>query len=128
VNLASMKTLSYARSISDNVTAVHVTGDHADGIEFRRRWEDEVLDVPLVVIDSPYRSFVAPFLSYLDALNGRKNGELITVLVPEFRTAFFWERWLHNQSARRLRTALRQRDDIVTAEVPNDLVEEHASG
>ncbi len=124
VNLASLRTLTYARSISDNVTAVHVTGDHADGLEFRNRWEDEVMDIPLVVIDSPYRSFVSPFLSYLDALNGRKDGEFITVLVPEFRTAFPWERWLHNQSARRLRNALRQRADIVTAEVPYDLAED----
>ncbi len=121
INLASLRTLSYARTISDNVTAVHVTGDRHEGIEFRRQWEDAVLDVPLVVIDSPYRSFVAPFLSYLDAINGRKDGEFVTVLVPELITAFPWERWLHNQSARRLRKALRRRSDVVLSEVPYDL-------
>ncbi|HLF79979.1 MAG TPA: APC family permease [Dehalococcoidia bacterium] len=123
VNLAAIKALSYARSVSDNVTAVYVTDDHAAGQQFLAQWESKILDVPLVVIDSPYRSFIAPFLSYLDAVRPGA-GQLKTVVVPEYLTAFPWERWLHNQSVRRLRNALKHRTDIVTAEVPYDLVDE----
>ena len=123
VNLATLKMLRYAGSISDNVIAVHVTDDMDAGQRFRTLWESTVVDVPLVVIDSPYRSFVAPFLSYIEALVARENVPFLTVVVPDLRTAFPWERWLHNQSARRLRSALRDRTDVVSVEVPYQLTD-----
>ena len=45
-----------------------------------------MLDVPLVIIDSPYRSFVAPVVSYIDALDRADPGQYVTVVLPEFRT------------------------------------------
>ena len=121
INRAVLQTVDYARSISPNVTALHMTDDVEHGQELRREWEAAVLDVPLVLIDSPYRSFVAPVLSYIDALDRSDPGQFVTVVLPEFRTAWPWQRWLHNQSARRLRNALIDRQHTVVTQVPYHL-------
>jgi hypothetical protein len=120
INRAMLRTVDYARTISPTVTALHITDDLERGQELRREWESTVLDVNLVIINSPYRSFVAPLLSYIDAL-GREEGQYVTVVLPEFRTAWPWQRWLHNQSARRLRNALLDRPNTVITEVPYQL-------
>ena len=106
LNRAVLRTVDYARSLSPNVTALHITDDVEEGQRLRAEWERRVLDVPLLIIDSPFRSFVAPVVSYIEALDRADPGQYVTVVLPEFRTAWPWQRWLHNQSARRLRNAL----------------------
>jgi amino acid transporter len=121
INLAVLRAVDYARTISDDVRALHITDDLEKGQELRERWEAGVLDVPMVIIESPYRSFVAPVLSYVDALDRADPGQYVTVVLPEYRTPWPWQRWLHNQSARRLRNALADRPNTVIVEVPYHL-------
>ena len=121
LNRAVLRTVDYARAISPNVTALHITDDLERGYALRDEWEAAVLDVPLVVITSEYRSFVAPIISYIEALDKKDSGQYVTVVLPEFRTAWPWQRFLHNQSARRLRNALLDRPNTVIAEVPYQL-------
>jgi amino acid transporter len=121
LNRAVLQVVDYARAISPNVTALHVTDDLEQGYALRDEWEAAVLDVPLVVITSEYRSFVAPLISYIEALDKKDPGQYVTVVLPEFRTAWPWQRFLHNQSARRLRNALLDRPNTVIAEVPYPL-------
>ncbi|HEX5478606.1 MAG TPA: APC family permease [Dehalococcoidia bacterium] len=121
INRATLQTIDYAHSISPSVTALHVTDDPEEGQALRSEWESRVLDVPLVVIDSPFRSFVAPVLSYIDALDRADPGQFVTVVLPDFVTAWPWQRWLHNQSARRLRSTLRERPNTVIVDVPYHL-------
>ncbi len=126
INRAVLRTIDYARTISPSVTALHVTDDIEEGQRLRRQWESMVLDVPMVIIDSPYRSFVAPVLAYVDALDQADPGQYVTVVLPEFVTAWPWQRWLHNQSAHRLQKALRDRPDTVIVEVPYHLAPDGA--
>ncbi|HYM15138.1 MAG TPA: APC family permease [Dehalococcoidia bacterium] len=121
MNRAVLRVVDYARTISQNVTALHITDDVEEGQRLRTAWEATVLDVPMVLIDSPYRSFVAPVLSYIDAIDRVEPGSYVTVVLPEFRTAWPWQRFLHNQSARRLRNALLDRRNTVVTEVPYQL-------
>ncbi len=121
LNKVVLRTIDYARSISPNVTALHVTDDLEAGHELRRRWEAAVLDIPLLLINSPYRSFVAPVLSYVDALDRADPGQYVTVVLPEFRAPYPWQRWLHNQSAQRLKKALLDRRNTAIIEVPYHL-------
>jgi amino acid transporter len=121
ISLATLRTVDYARSISPNVTALHVTDDLEAGQELRKRWEATVLDIPFRIIHSPYRSFVAPLLHYVDLLDRADPGQYVTVVLPEFRTRWPWQRWLHNQSARRLKNALLERPNTVIVEVPYHL-------
>lgn len=121
INRAVLRNVDYALTISPNVRAIHVTDDLDEGAALRRQWEQIVLDVELVMIESPYRSFVAPVVSYIDALNKQYPGQFVTVVLPEFRTFWPWHRFLHNQSAARLKKALLGRDDTVIVEVPYQL-------
>lgn len=121
LNRVVLRTIDYARSLSPHVTALHVTDDIDSGQELRRQWESAVLDIPLLLINSPYRSFVAPVLSYIDALDKADPGQYVTVVLPEYRAAYPWQRWLHNQSAQRLKKALLDRRNTAVVEVPYHL-------
>jgi amino acid transporter len=117
VNEAALRAVEFALAISDRVTAVHISDDIAEGEGTQARWRELVPDVPLVIIESPYRSFVAPILTYIDAVDHTRPGADITVVLPEFVPAHFWEGLLHNQSALRLKNALLNRPNTVIVNV-----------
>ena len=99
--------LRYARSISDRVTAVYVEVNPGDAERVRREWEVWGQGVPLEVVPSPYRSIVGPLLEYLEQTDREHNdGQLATVLLPEFVPARWWQHLLHNQTAWLLKLAL----------------------
>ena len=79
-------------------------------------------DVPLVIVESPYRALVGPLLAYLDVLDGAwppdKPAPITFVVIPEYVARSWWERLLYNQSAKRLRTALLGRPHTVVVNVP----------
>ena len=122
INRAVLRTVAYAKSISDNVTAIHITDDRERGDALRRRWEEFVLDTPIVVIESPFRALAEPILAYVDALDRAQADQMITVVLPEFVTRRPWERVLHNQLALRLKKALLGRPNTVVIDVPYRLL------
>ena len=118
INLAVLRTLAYARSISPSTVAVHVAVNRDEAEQLRARWEESVPDVPFVIVDSPYRSLTQPFLAYVDAVSRTRPEQTVTVVLPEFVPRWPWERLLHNQLGLRLRRALRSRPNTVIVEVP----------
>lgn len=107
VHRGTIEALRYARSISDQVTAVYVETDAEKTVEVKRDWEIWGQDVPLVVVPSPYRSLIGPFLDYLYKTDLEINdGQFATVLLPEFVPVRWWHHLLHNQTATLLRLAL----------------------
>lgn len=124
---ASVQSLAYARSITPDVVAAHVAVDPGDVEVVRRKWakfqqhwtpEEEV---KLVIIDSPYRSLIRPLLAYIDAMQELYPNEQLSVILPEFVVAHWWEYLLHNQTAWRLKTAFLARPDIVVTGIPQHL-------
>ena len=99
--------VDYARSISNAVTAIYVEMEAGDADAVRERWNRLWPDVPLVVLSSPYRSIVQPILDFLDRTDSEHNdGQLATVILPEFVPAKWWQSLLHNQTAWLLKAAL----------------------
>ncbi|HSN75882.1 MAG TPA: APC family permease [Anaerolineae bacterium] len=99
--------IAFARSISPDVTAVYVELEPGSGERVRREWQDWWPDVPLVVVPSPYRSIVGPLLDFLDETDQQHNdGQLATIVLPEFVPAKRWQSLLHNQTAHLLKAAL----------------------
>jgi amino acid transporter len=121
INRVARQTLAYARSISPNVTAVFITDDEAEIEAMRQDWERLNSDVPLVIIESPYRSIVGPLLSYLDEIERQRPEDTITVVLPEFIARHWWEQFLHNQTALRIKASLLFRPGIVVTSVPYHL-------
>jgi hypothetical protein len=99
--------IGFARSIASDVTAVYVELEPGSSERIRREWQAWWPDVPIVVVSSPYRSLIGPLLDFLDETDRQHNdGQLATVVLPEFVPAKRWHGLLHNQSARLLKAAL----------------------
>jgi amino acid transporter len=99
--------IAYARSISKDVTAVYVELEPGSGARVRERWEHWWPDVPLVIRPSPYRSIAGPLMDFLDETDREHNdGQLATVVLPEFVPARWWHAFLHNQTTWLLKAAL----------------------
>ncbi len=124
---AASQSLAYARSLSPHVTAVHVAIDADEANRVRAAWDEwqkhlkEAEETHLLVIESPYRSLSRPLLAYIDTLHERHPDETLTVILPEFLVAHWWEYLLHNQTAFRLKAALLFRPGIVVTDVPQHL-------
>lgn len=122
LNGVALSAIAYARSLSSNVTAVHIVEGEEEGEaeQFNQRWKELLpdTDVNLVVIESPYRSLIGPLLSYIDALDQQSPDDTITIILAESIPAKPWEYLLHNQSALRLKASLLFRPNTVVADVP----------
>jgi amino acid transporter len=118
ISRASVQSVQFARTLSDNVKAVLITADLEEGEEIRERWERMLPGVPLVIVETPYRSLVVPFLHYLDVMAPTEDDTITIVVLPEYVPRHFWDRLLYNQSAAKLKSALVGRPDTVVADVP----------
>lgn len=119
VHKGTLKALRYARSLSRQVTAVYVAFSEARTQANQERWQHWAGDVPLVVIESPYRELMHPLVSYIQeqALKMEPD-EVMTVVVPEFIPSRWWHNFLHMQNATWLRWALRHVPNVVVVDVP----------
>lgn len=126
INKISLSAIGLARELSGMVTAVHVTDDREQAEAFRERWEEAVPDVPLLVIESPYRAFVAPMLAYLESLETAEPEVEIAVVLPSFVARHWWERLLHNRDVMRLKPHLRGRPRVRVIDYPYRLEGEPA--
>ena len=122
LNRAVVQAINVGRSISDDVRAVYISDDPDEAEGLRRRWEQQVPGVPLVIVESPYRALAGPFLAYLEVLDRAwppdKEAPITFVVLPEYVARNWWERILYNQSAKRLRSVLLGRPHTVVVNVP----------
>lgn len=116
-----VEALEYAKSISPNVTALTVDLDPTQTTRLRLKWPEWAPDVPLVVLESPYRSILRPLLEYIDRMERQGEGRYLTVVLPEFIPSHWWEHFLHNQTALLVKAALLFRPGKVTVSVPYHL-------
>jgi amino acid transporter len=122
VNRAVVQALNVARSITTDIRAVYISDDPQKSDDVRQRWAQAVPDVPLVLVESPYRALVAPFIAYLDVLDrtwpDEKEAPITFVIIPEYVARSWWERMLYNQASKRLRATLLGRSHTVVISVP----------
>ncbi len=113
--------LAYAKAISPNVTAITVDLDPTATSRLRMQWQEWAPDVPLVVLDSPYRSVLIPVLNYIDQMEKQREGAYMTIILPEFIPAKWWQHLLHNQTALLIKGALLFRRGKVAISIPYHL-------
>ena len=85
------------------------------------KWGKWGCGLPLVVLTSPYRSLLTPFLEYLDHLLAHGENHIVTIIIPEFIPVKWWQHLLHNQTALLIKGALLFRKNVVVADVPYHL-------
>ena len=118
IDRAHIEALQIARQMSGDVTAVLVADDAEKARRFAERWRKLVPDIPLVIIESPYRSLMRPLLAYIDAIDKGDKKRPVMVILSEFVPRHWWEWPLHNQTALRLKLALFFRPNTVVLDVP----------
>ena len=121
-NRAVVQAVNVGRSIASDVRAVLISDEPTEAALIRERWERQLPDVPLVIVESPYRALIGPLLAYLDVLDlawpPDEDAPITFVVIPEYVARSWWERLLYNQSANRLRAALLGRPHTVVVNVP----------
>ncbi|MGH2492366.1 MAG: APC family permease [Candidatus Limnocylindria bacterium] len=114
---ATLQAVAFARSISPTVRAVHIATTAESAEDFKRRWQRWTTEIPLDVIESPYRALLAPLLRYVERIDERDDRP-ITVVLAEFVPRNWWEWILHSQTALRLKLSLLFRPNTIVIDVP----------
>ena len=110
--------MRYAQSLSANAKAVYVEIDPERTRRLEERWGRWGMGLPLVVLTSPYRSLLGPLIDYIDRLQARDPDRIVTIILPEFVPARWWQQILHNQTALLIKGALLFRRNVVVTDVP----------
>jgi amino acid transporter len=116
-----VQALQYARTLSPSAKAVYVELDPEKTRRLEEKWGKWGCGLPLVVLTSPYRSLLTPFLEYLDHLLANGENQVVTIIIPEFIPARWWQHLLHNQTALLIKGALLFRRNVVVTDVPHHL-------
>jgi len=115
----TLEALRYARKLSDDVTAVHVSIDSEETEKLRQRWETWGEGIRLVILDSPYRLLFEPLIKYIEEIAAmRQHDDPITVVVPQFVPPKAWHNLLHTNTANLLRSELLSKQGIIITDVP----------
>jgi amino acid transporter len=118
-NKAALRAIAYAKALHpERLIAVHVGVEDETVEQLQQQWRSFELDVPLEVVESPYREFSRPILDFLDRLDDERPDDVITVVIPEVVVNRWWEHILHNQSALLLKGRLLFRPNTVVVSVP----------
>jgi len=122
VQRAVVEALRYAETLSDDVRAVYVDVDPAGTEHVKKDWETWGGRVKLVVLPSPYRSLMEPLLEYIEQVEQERTNDYVTVILPEFVPARWWQHLFHNQRALLIKGALLFRPNTVVTSVPFHLL------
>lgn len=119
VNKASIKTLNYAKTISSNLTALHISDNDESTIPIQEQWEKLNSDIRLDIIKAPYRDVITPLDEYLSKMESElPNDQKLTVIMTKFVEKTQSLRLLHNQTTYFLESRLSKHKDIITVLVP----------
>jgi len=119
VHQGTLEALHYARLLSDDVTAVHISIDSEESEKVQKKWKTWGDGTRLVVLDSPFRLFIEPLLEYIEEIvDHRQPNETVTIVVPQFMPSKRWHYALHMHAADVLRQELLSKHGVVVTDVP----------
>ncbi|MER7772537.1 APC family permease [Kitasatospora sp. NPDC096140] len=115
----ALRALAYAQlARAHTLEAVTVNVDPADTAALRQEWDERGIDVPLKVLDSPFREITGPVLDYVKNLRRSSPRDVVAVYIPEYVVGHWYEHLLHNQSALRLKGRLLFKPGVMVTSVP----------
>jgi len=113
-----VRAVQYAQTLSPAAKAVFVETDPERTRRLEEKWGRSRMGIPLVVLSSPYRSLLKPLLDYVDRIHASDPQRVVTIILPEFIPARWWQQMLHNQTALLVKGALLFRKNVVVTDVP----------
>ncbi|EMF22299.1 amino acid permease [Streptomyces gancidicus BKS 13-15] len=128
VHRPTLRALAYAKLLrSDTLEALSVNVDADETKALREEWERRGIDVPLKVLDSPYREVTRPVIEYVKSLRAQSPRDVVSVIIPEYVVGHWYEHLLHNQSALRLKGRLLFTPGVMVTSVPYQLESSEAA-
>lgn len=122
VHVGTVEAIKYAKSLSPTVIrAIHVDVDPAQTEKVLKRWAGLGFDIPLEIIESPYRDIIDPILGRLRQIEDEMEDDIVTVIIPEFVVSHWWQNFLHNQTALILKALLFFSRKVVVISIPYHL-------
>lgn len=119
VHKPTLRALAYAKLMrSDRLEALSISVDPAETKALQAEWSERGIDVPLKILDSPYREITRPVIDYVKSLRRESPREVISVYIPEYVVGHWYEQLLHNQSALRLKGRLLFTPGVMVTSVP----------
>jgi amino acid transporter len=119
LHLPTMRAISYAKATRpDTLEALTIQVDEAETAQLLDDWSSHDVDVPLVILESPYREVTRPLLEHVRELRRDRPRDVVTVFLPEYVVGRWWEQLLHNQSALRLKARLLFEPGVMVTSVP----------
>ncbi|MFI9124055.1 APC family permease [Streptomyces bikiniensis] len=118
----TLRALAYAKLMHANeLEALTVNVDPADTKALKEEWERRGINVPLKILDSPYREVTRPVIEYVKSLRRESPRDAVSVYIPEYVVGHWYEHLLHNQSALRLKGRLLFTPGVMVTSVPYQL-------
>jgi len=119
LHLPTIRALSYAKGLNPDVLeAVTVAVTPEEARSLREEWESHGVEVPLNIIDSPFREITRPVLGYVRSVRRASPRDVVTVVIPEYVVTRWWQQILHNQSALRIKARLLFQPGVAVTSVP----------
>lgn len=119
INKSLLKSLNYANTISDNVSALHICRHPEHANMLREQWENLGIEVPLIIVETPYNDIIEPLNDYLTNLeNGLQHGESISIILVKFMTKKWYERLLNNETTYFIEHAVSKRKSVSVIILP----------
>jgi amino acid transporter len=113
-----VEALEYAKTLSSDVRVVYVNIDPVATAQIKKEWNRWGEGLPLVVLESPYRSLMEPLLEYIGQVSAENPAGYVTIVLPEFVPARWWHHLFHNQRALLIKGALLFKPNTVVTSVP----------
>ncbi|WP_434512649.1 APC family permease [Desulfitobacterium sp. AusDCA] len=118
LNLMVLKAFKYAYSLTPQVLAVHVASDPERASKLLKHWSENHIEIPLQIVDSPYRALVHDFLLFLNKFESKTNYDTITVVIPEYVPEKIWHNLLHNQTGQLMKLMILLKKSVLVTSVP----------
>ncbi|WP_329124108.1 APC family permease [Streptomyces sp. NBC_01465] len=124
----TLRALAYAKLMrSDQLEALSIGVDQAETKALKEEWERRGINVPLKILDSPYREITRPIIEYVKGLRRESPRDVVSVYIPEYVVGHWYEHLLHNQSALRLKGRLLFLPGVMVTSVPYQLESSEAA-
>ncbi|MBH5337419.1 APC family permease [Streptomyces pactum] len=119
IHKPTLRALAYAKLMrSDKLEALSISVDPAETRALQAEWSERGIDVPLKILDSPYREITRPIIDYVKGLRRESPRDVVSVYIPEYVVGHWYEHLLHNQSALRLKGRLLFTPGVMVTSVP----------
>ncbi|GGA21281.1 APC family permease [Paenibacillus physcomitrellae] len=114
-----LNTVSYAKTLSNNVVAVYIGFDDESIAKMEQKWAEWDPGIRLIVLKSRYRSIMRPLYKFIQTVEWKMAAEdHVTILIPQFITKHWWENVLHNQTSIMMRAFFIRNKEVIVTTVP----------